>query len=100
MQEAQAIESRAAPTRLTANWVPAAIVLGLGLGFAVLYGVVIVIAPPEPYLEFLSYYLYQLAPIAALMVKKLDLVSAPSALTPTTRKRIPQRRAPPLARSR
>jgi|CXWL01.1.fsa_nt_gi signal transduction histidine kinase len=73
MQEAQTIESPPAPTRLTANWVPAAIVLGLGLGFAALYGVVIVIAPPEPYLEFLSYYLYQLAPIAALVLSFIPL---------------------------
>ncbi|MBI5289112.1 MAG: sensor histidine kinase, partial [Chloroflexi bacterium] len=43
-------------------------VVAAGVAMAVVYAAVIVAEPPERYLEFLSYYVYQVAPIATLLL--------------------------------
>ncbi len=55
------------------RWAPAAGVLVLGIGFALVYAIVIALAPRESYQKFLSYYAYQLVPIGTLALSLLPL---------------------------
>lgn len=50
------------------------IVLALGFAFAGAYSAVIIAAPPERYLEFLSYYAYQVAPLATLALSLIPIL--------------------------
>ena len=49
-------------------------VLAAGVAFAAAYGAVILAGPPDAYLQFLSYYVYQVAPIATLLLSLLPVV--------------------------
>jgi signal transduction histidine kinase len=73
MLKLAAIE-RSGPTESSPPARAAWVALGLGLAFAAAYGAAIVARPPDRYLEFLSYYVYQAAPVATLALAFLPVL--------------------------